>query len=312
MRRFNRWPKLQLLHDLRAVALSCKSALPRIAKFAEQDDISAVEAILISSLDNPCLGLPSDNRYEEAQRALLIAAYQVDEDTQASTFAIAFLLADVFNGQSGFGSMDQDWSDLNVFIRTLPAPRRVVFLRAYLRLHQQYIRILENPPLENEFEISSPEKIMGPLREIVRKMSKVEMTAISLADFGQDEKEHLEALKQVLGGPLCKFPEGDRWYPAEVIELIGHTPGTGAFEKCTALLIIDDIIHNVKWDQMRFRWSTNAPNYLMLSDSVREPILRGIRCIYETQAHEGWDPYFDWPDNKIEKSAVAIPYFDKY
>jgi len=312
MRRFNGWTELQLLYDLRAVALSCKSALPHIAKFAEQDDISTVEAILLSSLDNPCLGLPSDNRYDVAQRALLIAAYQVDEDVQASTFSIAFLLADALNGQSGFGSVDQDWSDLNVFIRTLPVPRRVVFLRAYLRFHLQYTHTLENPPLENEFDISSPEKIMGPLREIARKMSKVEMTAISRADFRQDEKEHLEALKEVLADPLCKFPEGDRWYPAEVVELIGHTPRTGAFEKCTALLIIDDIIHNANWGQMCFRWSTNAPNYLMLSDSVREPILRGIRYIYETQAIQGWNPYFDWSDDKIEKSAVVIPYFDKY
>lgn len=303
------WPYRQLLHDLRGVALACDDALPRVRDLAVAKDRPLVGDVLASILEEPQLKCDVSDSYNLTRKALQIGAWQQNDDPEMATFCIAILLADVWHTNIGFGSPDQDWADFSLFVMGLSPARRGVILKAYSELRLMGKCDVDSIPNPSEFPTEDAGDILAPLCQIAREMTEDQLVSIAQADYVCDVEKHLAALHKVLKHDQCRFPEGEVWYPAEVVELTGHCPGANGFIGCTALLIIDDVIRKGWAAQMSFRWMINAKTYCDLPAHQRDPILRGIRHIYETDG-DGWNPYWEWKPSKLEGKAYHVPYFD--
>ncbi len=303
------WIHRQVLHDLRCVALACGDARQRIVGLSNPKDRPKIEETLLSVLDDKHLNCPIGDMGDSVRKVLQIGAWQQSDDPEMATFSIAILLADVWNTSVGFGSPDQDWSDLSPFIMNIPPARRAVLLRAYFELYQMGICKADSFPNPNQYPTENADEIMSPLCCLARKMTEDELNFVSQADYGCDVRKHLTALYEVLDQPDCRFPKDECLYPNEVVELISHDPSSMGFVGCTALLIINDIHSSGHHDYMSFRWMNNSKDYCGLSDSQREPILRGIRHLYETDK-DGWDPTELQFGKKRDKQVMSIPYYD--
>ena len=303
------WLHKQVLHDLRCVALACGDAKHRIVGLGKPKDRPKVEETLLSILDDMHLNCPIGDMGDSVRKVLQIGAWQQSDDPEIATFSIAILLADVWHTSVGFGSPDQDGSDLPPFIMNIPPARRAVLLRAYFELYQMGICKSDSFPNPNQYPTKTADELISPLCVLARKMTENELNFVSEADYGCDVRKHLAALYEVLDQPDCRFPKGECWYPNEVVELIGHVPGSTGFVGCTALLIINDILGYGHIEYMSYRWMNNSKAYCGLSDSQREPILRGIRHLYET-VEDRWDPTELQFGKKRGKQVICIPYFD--
>ena len=197
----------------------------------------------------------------------------------------------------------RDWQDRAGFVRALPPPRRAVLMRAWLTLSDDSYEELVPAPQEAEMRGLDRADVMAPLIALAKGMSEAQISTIAAADYGMDIDKHAAALREVLAHPECRFPKHSRWYPAEVVELVAHVPGNSGGVICTALCILDDIHNNADYDQMAFRWGEHSAAYLEWPDSIRTPILRGVRYVYEFDNHGSWGFGFS-------KSVQPIPWFD--
>lgn len=276
------WLRAQILHDLNAVAAACQAAAPDVGL-------------------GPDFSLPEgDAAFAVLERLQLLS---LDHDSQdAAAFALAFLLAEATRGRRGFVMDARDWQDHAAFIRALPPPRRAVLMRAWHILNDGYEELV---PALKDAEMRGLDRadVMAPLIALAKGMSEAEIATIAAADYGMDIDSHTAALREVLAHPECRFPRNDRWYPAEVVELVAHCPGDSGGVRCTALCILDDIHNNADYDQMTFRWGRHSADYIGWPPSVGTPILRGVRYLYESAILGPWG--FQFP-----KTARPIPWFD--
>ncbi len=141
------------------------------------------------------------------------------------------------------------------------------------------------------------EEILPKLRHIARGMDPRTRQNVAAADYGYRTEEYLEALNDVLSSEDCRFPKGESMSPSEVVNLVAYVRDTPGFVSCTALLLANAIptLNEKEW--FAFRWEELAVDYNALPDSVRGPILAGIRYLYEADKNflwyserKDWDP----------------------
>lgn len=135
--------------------------------------------------------------------------------------------------------------------------------------------------------------------------------SVAAADYGYRTEEHLRALNEVLSTADCRFPKNETWLPSEVVELVAHVRDTPGFVRCTALLLANAIPTGDEYGWFDFRWENLASDYNALPESVRVPILTGIRHLYEANSgflHYSsktfWDPV-ERPEKMID--FVELP-----
>lgn len=144
-------------------------------------------------------------------------------------------------------------------------------------------------------------QILPKLCHLARGMDQPTRKSIAAGDYGDKIEKHLEALENVLSRDDCRFAEGEYWYPSEVVELVAHVRSTPGFVQCTALLLANALPTNDAMGWFEFRWERLAIEYNKLPDSVRPPILAGIRYLYEA------DNEFIWHSHKESWNPVLAP-----
>ncbi|MCY4179620.1 MAG: hypothetical protein OXD48_04990, partial [Litoreibacter sp.] len=224
--------------------------------------------------------------------------------SDAAVHALAVLLAEALEGSRGFAMDAGDWQDHAAFIRALDPPRRAVLMRAWYTLDE--LRSFDwRKPVQDLADMRGLDRaqVMAPLVHMAKAMPEHEIKSVALADYCSRADEHEAALRAVLAEPECRFPNNERWFPAEVVELTAHVPSDPGAIACTALCILDDIHNNGDYDQMSFRWGQHSETYLTWHECRRLPILRGIRYLYERDPHGSWG--FQYP-----KAAQPIPWFE--
>lgn len=290
------WPRQQCLFDLAAVARVNRSAVGRIAD-------GAVAERLASLPDAPIVRLETDEGYLPALEILDRAS--VGDDTEAAAFAWALLLADGLCDQVGPTEL---WRAARPLLEVIPRPQAAALWRGAAFYHAHRYEDLPGTVPENAFLSDLPDAVISPLVTLARGLDEHAIQTIARADYGNDVKEHVAGLRATLADDLCCFPSKDRWYPAEVVELTGHLPNTPAAWRCIALLILDDIHNRGAYDQMNYRWQTNAPVFLDLPEGFRIPILRGIRHIMEQAGPGAWNPFFDWHRPELQAKWHLLPW----
>ena len=276
------WPSRQVLRDLAAVAEATEPSLP------------------IGT--GPLLKLEPEGSYLEVLELLEAALGSTPE---ATARALAILLADALYDQVG---PEAGWEEVRTLIMAQPRARRAALARgvnAVLEARSDR----DSPRFTRDVCLSEPAKtLIPPLVDLARGLSSPEIESVAMADYGDRHKRHAAALRAVLADPVCRFPAGERWFPAEVVELTGHVPEDATAWRCIALLVLDDVHCQGDYDQMTFRWMRNAEVFLGLPDLFRKPILRGIRHVMESA--DLWDPYFDqYRDTQKERWAY-LPWWD--
>ena len=94
--------------------------------------------------------------------------------------------------------------------------------------------------------------------------------------------KHLAALREVIRIITVSWGQTTIWFPSEVVELTAHVASAPGFAGCTAILLLNAMRDGDGRGWINFRWEPLGAAYCALQPSRRDPILAGIRYIYET------------------------------
>lgn len=203
--------------------------------------------------------------------------------TEAKGFelAVVVLLADSLQNPHDPDFLAQVWEATVDHLSNWPATLRAGVangLRQAVALDQINLPTL---PMDQDYLSHSADHIADHLLRIARSMRRDELYEVARADYGCDLEKHFAALMDVIGKRDGIFLETDAWFPSEVVELISHTPGAAGHEGCTAILLLNALQTNDRAGWFDFRWPNQGAAYCALRPSVRDPILAGIRQLYE-------------------------------
>ncbi len=144
---------------------------------------------------------------------------------------------------------------------------------------------------------------------IARSMDQRTRESVVAADYNCHVDKQLRALNEVLSAEDCRFPKNETWCPREAVELVAHVRNAPGFVCCTALLLANAIPTDDEYGWFDFRWENLASNYNALPQSVRVPILTGIRHLYEANSDflrysskTFWDP--------VERPEIMIDFVE--
>lgn len=259
-----------------------QAAFDLICLLQAQDNALLVE---IGGQEFPSIVREKSCRFEDEVDAKCyeqLAVIALDS-SEGADIAVAMIVANDL--QRGLWSGDtKDFADMAVEkIRASSRPFRTAIYRGLDTLED----LSSSEPVEyflpDENRLTrETEQVLPWLCEVARSMDEPTRKSVAAADYGCDIERHLEALNSVLSSETCLFPKDDFWYPSEVVELVSHVRATPGFVPCTALLLANALQgrDNVGW--FEFRWSNLAADYNELPKNVRDPILAGLRSLYES------------------------------
>ena len=195
--------------------------------------------------------------------------------------AVVVLLADTLQTRQASGLLTEAWAAAGVRLRGWPDTLRAAVANG-LRRAVELGLIMQEHPSQADCVTRDSATIAEPLLRIARAMRPDELDSVARADRDQEADSHLAALKDVIRNRNGIFPDGDAWYPTEVVELVAHRAENPGFEGCTALLLLNALADGDMEKHFTFRWPRLGAEYCALRPSARDPVLAGIRYLYET------------------------------
>jgi hypothetical protein len=232
--------------------------------------------------------LRDDNfRFQRDKTLALLDGLETIAITQAEGFdlAVVVVLADVLQRRQVSGLLTEAWEEACKHLRDWPATLRAAVANGLRRAVEFNVISLDKLPTDADCRTRQSGEIAEPLLRIARSMRRDELYAVAQADRGEDVESHFAALMDVIGKRDGIFPEGDVWYPGEVVNLTANVPSAPGFEGCTAILLLNAIAHGDNTGGLDCRWPLHGAAYCALRPSTRDPILAGIRHIYESDAN---------------------------
>lgn len=226
-------------------------------------------------------------RFQRDETLPLLDGLETIAITQAEGFdlVVVVLLADVLQRRKASGLLAEAWDEARLRLQDWPATLRAAVANGLRRAVELGPITLDMPPTNADCQTHQPVEIAESLLRIARSMRRDELQAVARADNNQDTEKHHAALMEVIGKRDGIFPEGEVWFPAEVVELTANVPNAPGFEGCTAILLLNVLKNSDRTGGFDFRWPLHGAAYCALRPSTRDPILAGIRHIYETDAN---------------------------
>jgi hypothetical protein len=219
-------------------------------------------------------------------------------ETKGFELAVVVLLADTLQNPHTPDSLAEVWAATVDHLSNWPASLRAGVangLRQAVSLDQINLPTL---PMDQDYLSHSADLIADHLLRIARSMRRDELYEVARADYGCDLEKHFAALMEVIGKRDGIFLETEFWHPSEVVENTSHVSTAAGFQGCTALLLLNALKRGDPRGDFDFRWPRLSAVYCALRPSVRDPILAGIRHLYET------DPEF-LACHKIDPSRLG-------
>lgn len=203
--------------------------------------------------------------------------------TEATGFelAVVALLTDSLQNPHAPDFLAQVWVAAVAKFPNWPATQRAAVANGLRRAQVLGQITLQTQPKDQDYLTHSADHIADHLLRIARSMRRDELYHVARADYGSDLEKHFAALMDVIGKRDGIFLETDAWFPSEVVELTSHTQGAAGYEGCTAILLLNALQTNDRAGWFDFRWQNQGAAYCALRPSVRDPILAGIRQLYE-------------------------------
>ena len=213
-------------------------------------------------------------------------------------------VADVLlSGRDGTSTptIRKEW---RTFLLRLPRAEKAVYMNAFREVGSYGYDLLD-PQVEPSDSLSEDrESVSAPLRAIAKAATEEELRAISVADRGDQAESHYEKLVEVIWKRGCIVSPDDSWTPLETIQLCSHTPGNAGYLVAFVVLLVTSIANGDNYSDIEFRWERQYSELGDLPPHLRDPILAGIRHIYESDAE--WEP-MPWRNRKPFDRAMLIP-----
>ncbi|SHI04276.1 hypothetical protein [Marivita hallyeonensis] len=212
-----------------------------------------------------------------------------DDSAQKTLLGTCLALVDRFEHPSRGTDFDWEWHSFQSVYKSAPAPLRSAIMNG-LEWARRYQKVSDTVcPSITDRTTRSVEDILPRLKAIARRMTEQQIERVALADYGQDVQKHKTALSSLIASESLLYPDGDVWFPAEVVELTSHSPSQPAFTECTAIVLINSLADDDWVSNAEFRFSQNAGAYNTLSEHDRGAIIQALRYFYET--NNEWQPF---------------------
>jgi len=224
-------------------------------------------------------------RFQRDETLPLLDGFETIAITQSEGFDLAatVLLADVLQTSKAANSLAEAWPAATAQLASWPATQRAAMANGLRRAHDLGHIALKTLPKDQEYQTRPAALIVDQLVRIARSMRRDELYEVARAGDAADIEKHFAALMDVIGKRDGIFPEGENWFPAEVVELTAYVPGAPGHEGCTAILLLNALKTRDEMEWFDYRWEQQGAAYCALRPSTRDPILAGIRHLYETE-----------------------------
>lgn len=222
-------------------------------------------------------------RFRRDETLALLDGLETIAITQAEGFDLAgvVLLADVLQRRQVSGLLSEAWDETCKRLRDWPATLRAAVANGLVRAVELNLIALNLPPTAQERQTRQPDEIAEHLLRIARSMRRDELDAVAHADRGQDAERHLSALREVIAVRDGIMGHDHHWFPSEVVELTAYDANALGFSGCTAILLLNAMRDGDGYGWFDFRWPSLGPAYCKMRPSARDPILAGLRHLYE-------------------------------
>ena len=225
---------------------------------------------------------------------------------QGFDLATVILLADLMQTRRGSPLLVDAWPEAARQMKAWPATLRAAVANGLVRARELGLVELEPVPTAAVRLTRQPEEIAEALLQIARAMRSDELLAVTQGDYGREVERHLAALRQAISLRDGVFLPEEYWYPSEVVELAAHVPGQPGHPGCTAILLLNVLQPGDRMGWMASRWELQAADYLAMKPSQRDPILAGLRFLYETDPEFLANASVDFnPDQKHHKKILG-------
>jgi hypothetical protein len=219
---------------------------------------------------------------DETLRLFMGLNWLANKEAEGFELALVVLLTDALQNPRTPDFLIEVWAAAVDQLPNWPATLRAAVANG-LRQAKVHDRInLFTLPTDHDCLTCPADLIAEHLLQIARSMRRDELYEVARADYGSDLEKHFAALMQVIGKRDGIFLESDAWFPSEVVELTSHIPGAPGHQGCTAILLLNALQTNDRAGWFDFRWLNQGAAYCALKPSVRDPILAGIRHLYES------------------------------
>ena len=226
-------------------------------------------------------------RFQRDETLALLGGLETIAISQAEGFdlVVVILLADVLQRRQASGLLAETWDEACKRLPDWPGTLRAAMANGLRRAVELGLVTLHTDPTDADFQTHKSLEISEPLLRIARSMRRDELFAVAQADHGHDIEKHFAALMDVIAKRDGIFPEGEVAYQAKVIELTANAANASGFEGCTAILLLNVLKTGDPTGRFDVRWPQHGAAYCALRPSTRDPILAGIRHIYETDVN---------------------------
>ena len=119
-------------------------------------------------------------------------------------------------------------------------------------------------------------------------MTADERDHVARADYGSDVARHRTALEVLLADPAVAYPPGEYWYPAEVVELVAHVPGSPGYIPCMAIVLLDALRTGDRSGNAVFHLENQWAELEALPRRPRDAFFAAFRHLYESDP--AWSP----------------------
>ena len=234
--------------------------------------------------------------------------------TQAEGFdlAVVVLLADVLQRRQVSGLLTEAWDEASKRLRDWPATLRAAVANGLRRaVELDVIKLAKLPRDIDRLTRSAPE-ISEVLLRIARSMRRDEILAVAQAGENPDIEPRLRALED-----LIRIHEG--LFQNEIAGVrsnalawdIVHTSASRnsavGFEGCSALLLLNSLHQDAGHIWFAGYWEEFGAEYCGFKASVRDPILAGVRYLFEADLSR-FDDDPDFIDRReYESDADPLP-----
>lgn len=173
-------------------------------------------------------------------------------------------------------------------LASAPSPIRAALMNGAQRLSYLGLADLVDPPTLSDLLTTPLRPLAPPLIAIARRMTPEERDQVARADYGCDVARQRAALEVLLNDPAVDYPPGEFWYPAEVVELVSHVPGTPGHVPCLAIVLLNALRTEDGQGHAEFCLARQWAAIAGLDPAVRNAFFAAFRHLYESLDH--WPP----------------------
>jgi hypothetical protein len=202
--------------------------------------------------------------------------------------SIAVILQGAVTDDTPVLALEGLWTRHRTIITAAAAPVRAALTVAFDHLRRRGKVGEICTPMAEELATCPADRIEAALIAIARQMTAVDLDHVARADYGCDTDRHRAALYALLADQRVSYPPDDRWYPAEVVELVSHVPGDPGHISCLAIVLLDALRTGDLHGNASFRLEQQFNAIARLPRIARDTFLAVFRHLYEV--HPAWDP----------------------